>query len=74
MSECLPPFHEGQFPTVERLFLDLNSYFSSVEQHLVYFGGLHGLADAAPTRDFQKMKRSAGQIKEPAPKQQPQTQ
>jgi len=43
MSECLRPFHEGQFPTVEWLFLDLNSYFSSVEQHLVYFGGLHGL-------------------------------
>jgi predicted Zn-dependent protease len=50
MSECLPPFHGGQFPTVEWLFLDLNSYLSSVEQHLVYFGGLHGLADAAPTR------------------------
>ena len=32
MSECLPPFHEGQFPTVEWLFLDLNSYFASVEQ------------------------------------------
>lgn len=43
MSECLPPFHEAQFPTVEWLFLDLNSYFSSVEQHVVYFGGLHGL-------------------------------
>ena len=50
MSECLRPFHEGQFPTVEWLFLDLNSYFSSVEQHLVYFGGLHGLGDAAPRR------------------------
>lgn len=32
MNECLPPFHEGQFPTVEWLFLDLNSYFASVEQ------------------------------------------
>jgi DNA polymerase IV len=32
MSECLPSFHEGQFPTVEWLFLDLNSYFASVEQ------------------------------------------
>ena|ERR1041385_9383089 len=32
MSECLPPFHEGQFPTVGWLFLDLNSYFASVEQ------------------------------------------
>src|SRR5215470_7059485 len=32
MSGCLPPFQEGQFATVEWLFLDLNSYFASVEQ------------------------------------------
>jgi DNA polymerase-4 len=32
MSGCLPLFAEGQFPTVEWLFLDLNSYFASVEQ------------------------------------------
>jgi DNA polymerase-4 len=32
MSGCLPNFFEGQFPTVEWLFLDLNSYFASVEQ------------------------------------------
>ena len=28
----LPPFAEGSAPTVEWLFLDLNSYFASVEQ------------------------------------------
>jgi hypothetical protein len=28
----LPPFTEGSAPTVEWLFLDLNSYFASVEQ------------------------------------------
>jgi len=32
MSGSLPSFREGQFPTVEWLFLDLNSYFTSVEQ------------------------------------------
>src|SRR5882762_3678340 len=32
MSGCLPSFSEGQFPTVDWLFLDLNSYFASVEQ------------------------------------------
>jgi DNA polymerase IV len=32
MSECLPVFSEGQFPVVDWLFLDLNSYFASVEQ------------------------------------------
>src|SRR5882757_9817975 len=32
MNGCLPPFQEGQFPTVEWLFLDLNSYFASIEQ------------------------------------------
>ena len=32
MSGSLPAFSEGQFPTVEWLFLDLNSYFASVEQ------------------------------------------
>src|SRR5271169_4453535 len=33
MAASLPVFPEGQFPTVEWLFLDLNSYFASVEQH-----------------------------------------
>ena len=32
MSGCLPAFSEGQFPVVDWLFLDLNSYFASVEQ------------------------------------------
>lgn len=32
MPASLPAFSEGQFPTVEWLFLDLNSYFASVEQ------------------------------------------
>ncbi len=32
MSVCLPAFSEGQFPVVDWLFLDLNSYFASVEQ------------------------------------------
>ena len=32
MNGCLPAYSEGQFPTVEWLFLDLNSYFASVEQ------------------------------------------
>src|SRR5215469_12527025 len=32
MPSCLPPFSEGQYPTVDWLFLDLNSYFASVEQ------------------------------------------
>ncbi|HZR56603.1 MAG TPA: DNA polymerase [Terriglobales bacterium] len=32
MSTSLPFFSEGQYPTVEWLFLDLNSYFASVEQ------------------------------------------
>src|SRR5271169_4053989 len=32
MAASLPVFPEGQFPTVEWLFLDLNSYFASVEQ------------------------------------------
>src|ERR1041385_3459033 len=34
MRECLPPFYEGQHSTVEWLFLDLNSYFASVEQQI----------------------------------------
>jgi len=32
MPACLPAFPEGQYPTVGWLFLDLNSYFASVEQ------------------------------------------
>jgi DNA polymerase-4 len=32
MSTCLPAYSDGEFPTVEWLFLDLNSYFASVEQ------------------------------------------
>src|SRR5882724_9496629 len=32
MSGCLPAFSERQFPVVDWLFLDLNSYFASVEQ------------------------------------------
>jgi DNA polymerase-4 len=32
MLASLPAFSEGQHPTVEWLFLDLNSYFASVEQ------------------------------------------
>src|SRR5271170_2088920 len=32
MPACLPAFSEGQHPTVGWLFLDLNSYFASVEQ------------------------------------------
>jgi DNA polymerase-4 len=32
MGAPLPAFSEGQHPTVEWLFLDLNSYFASVEQ------------------------------------------
>jgi DNA polymerase IV len=32
MSASLPAYSPGQFPTVEWLFLDLNSYFASVEQ------------------------------------------
>lgn len=32
MSVCLPAYSEGQFPVVDWLFLDLNSYFASVEQ------------------------------------------
>ncbi len=32
MSVCLPAYSEGQFSVVDWLFLDLNSYFASVEQ------------------------------------------
>lgn len=32
MPPCLPAYAEGQYPTVDWLFLDLNSYFASVEQ------------------------------------------
>ncbi len=32
MGVSLPAYSEGQYPTVEWLFLDLNSYFASVEQ------------------------------------------
>src|SRR5882672_7902951 len=32
MSGCLPAFSEGEFPVVDWLFLDLNSYFASVDQ------------------------------------------
>ena len=32
MSGSLPAFAPGQYPTVDWLFLDLNSYFASVEQ------------------------------------------
>jgi DNA polymerase-4 len=32
MTASLPAFSEGQYPTVGWLFLDLNSYFASVEQ------------------------------------------
>jgi len=32
MSGSLPAYTEGQYPTVNWLFLDLNSYFASVEQ------------------------------------------
>jgi DNA polymerase IV len=32
MAASLPAFAEGQHPTVGWLFLDLNSYFASVEQ------------------------------------------
>jgi DNA polymerase-4 len=32
MAGSLPAYSDGQFPTVEWLFLDLNSYFASVEQ------------------------------------------
>ena len=32
MATFLPAFSEGEYPTVEWLFLDLNSYFATVEQ------------------------------------------
>src|SRR5690349_3397795 len=32
MPASLPAFSEGKYPTVSWLFLDLNSYFASVEQ------------------------------------------
>ncbi|MFZ1011622.1 MAG: DNA polymerase, partial [Candidatus Sulfotelmatobacter sp.] len=32
MPASLPAFSEGQYPTVGWLFLDLNSYFASIEQ------------------------------------------
>jgi len=32
MPACLPAFSEGQYPTVGWLFLDLNSYFATIEQ------------------------------------------
>jgi DNA polymerase IV len=32
MRSSLPVYSEGQYPTVDWLFLDLNSYFASVEQ------------------------------------------
>src|SRR5271170_1701045 len=32
MGTPLPAYDEGQYPTVNWLFLDLNSYFASVEQ------------------------------------------
>src|SRR5271155_5345509 len=32
MPPCLPAYAEGQYPIVGWLFLDLNSYFASVEQ------------------------------------------
>ena len=41
-------FDDAKRETVSRTVDEINRRFQ--KQHLVYFGGLHGIGDAAPTR------------------------